>query len=32
MFYDEESCIEDAYTKQAGKIAYVDEEYAVSAG
>jgi uncharacterized protein (DUF488 family) len=32
MFYDEDNCIEDAYTKQAGKIAYVDKEYAVSAG
>lgn len=32
MFYAEEKCIEDAYVKQAGNIAYVNVEYTVKVG
>jgi hypothetical protein len=32
MFYPEQQCIEDAYDRQAEKIAYVDKENMVSGG
>jgi uncharacterized protein (DUF488 family) len=32
MFYSEQQCIEDAYDKQAKKIAHVDNEYLVRVG